>query len=342
MAVTDTRPARPEQPGGGYILLNDTARRSSGFHCGTVMACQALRDGMAERGLAEAGWANDADRFGQILTRATRPRLVILNGEGTLHHNAKTGIEMLECCARAAAMGIPVAVINSVWQGNGARMGRLLASSASVVHMRETASRAALPEGVKATVTPDMSFLSFARFYQTRPAPARASAPDAPMAVIDNVRQPAAEALQDFAGRTGAPFFTMPRHMLNRLTQRHGETPGAALPALLTPPDLLTAEVWVTGRYHGLIAALAAGRRVCAIRSNTHKIEAMLHDACLTAALLPADWETLPAPDQDAALTRAIAAQDVDFAQRARAHVADAVTRINAMFDQIAALALRA
>lgn len=52
-------PASAAESPAGYVLLNDTARLSGGFHCGTVMACDALRDGMAARGLAEQGWIND-------------------------------------------------------------------------------------------------------------------------------------------------------------------------------------------------------------------------------------------------------------------------------------------
>lgn len=328
-------PARATGSVAGYVLLNDTARLSGGFHCGTVMACDALRDGMAARGLAEQGWINDPAQFDRFLDRAPhRPRLLILNGEGTLHHNTPRAIALLECCARARAAGIPVAVINAVWQGNGPRMGRLLARGAHLVHVRDTASAAALPGDVTATVTPDMSLHGFARLY------AGAAAQGDATAIIDNVRAPAGHALQHLAARTGAPFYAMPYPALRQLTDAAISDPAAAIPRLLTAPVLTTAPRWITGRYHGLIAALAAGRKICAIRSNTHKIEALLADANLSDALLPPDWETLPPADQDARIAACFARQTPDFDQRRADFITRSVTLIDAMFDQTAALAL--
>ena len=318
----------------GFVLLNDTGRLSGGFHCGTVMACAALRDGLTSRGITEQGWANDTEGFDRLLSRLSqRPRLVVLNGEGTLHHDAARAIRLLECCAKAAAAGIPVAVVNSVWQANGSTMGQLL-QSADLVHVRESASLAALPPAVTGRITPDMSFLAFSRLYDGATAHAVCD-----LGVIDSVRAPIAHALQDFAGRAQAALYAMPRHMVTTLRQRCAQFPEAAAPALLTAPDLLTSARWVTGRYHGLIAALAAGKPVCATPSNTHKIEAMLGDAGLSAALLPADWETLEPKDQDAAIDAAFGAQDQDFIARRTAYTADAVARIEAMFDDLAALA---
>lgn len=328
-------PARAAGSVAGYVLLNDTARLSGGFHCGTVMACDALRDGMAARGLAEQGWVNDPAQFDRFLDRAPqRPRLLILNGEGTLHHNTPRAIALLECCARARAAGIPVAVINAVWQGNGPRMGRLLARGADLVHVRDTASAAALPSDVKASVTPDMSLHGFARLY------AGATAQGDATAIIDNVRAPAGHALQHLAARTGAAFYAMPYPALRQLTDAAITDPTAAIPRLLTAPMLTSAPRWITGRFHGLIAALAAGRKICAIRSNTHKIEALLADANLSDALLHADWETLPPADQDAHIAACFARQTADFDQRRAAFIARSVALIEAMFDQTAALAL--
>ena len=328
-------PARAAGSHAGYVLLNDTARLSGGFHCGTVMACDALRDGMAARGLAEQGWINDPAQFDRFLNHAPqRPRLLILNGEGTLHHNTPRAIALLECCARARAAGIPVAVINAVWQGNGPRMGRLLARGADLVHVRDTASAATLPGDVAATVTPDMSLHGFARLYTG------ATAQGDTTAIIDNVRAPAGHALQHLAARTGAAFYAMPYPALRQLTDAAITDPTAAIPRLLTAPMLTSAPRWITGRFHGLIAALAAGRKICAIPSNTHKIEALLADANLSDALLPAEWETLPPADQDARIATCFARQTADFDQRRAAFIARSVALIEAMFDQTAALAL--
>ncbi|MDS9467382.1 polysaccharide pyruvyl transferase family protein [Paracoccus sp. MBLB3053] len=318
----------------GYILLNDTGRLGHGFHAGTTFACTALRRGLASRGLIEAGWANDELGF-DALVSARAPSLVVLNGEGTLHHGAPRAAELLRCCEKAKARGIPVAIVNSVWQDNPPDFVKSVAS-ANQVYVRETASLAQLPKQLGAMHVPDVSFAAFLEFY-------RAGQFDEPMhdlCVIDSVVQQASHALQDFAAHEKAPFFVMPGRPLGALRNRaiRDET---AFPLLLQAPDLKSARGWVTGRFHGLVAAISAGRPACAIPSNSFKIEAMLRDADMVdECLLPREWIEANPVEKRSAVSRCLDAQATDlFEAKRMRYVSLASERIEEMLDRVATLA---
>ncbi|MFU8864031.1 MAG: hypothetical protein ACNA7O_08950 [Rhodobacterales bacterium] len=110
---------------------------------------------------------------------------------------------------------------------------------------------------------------------------------------------------------------------------------------MLQLPDVLASRAWVTGHFHGLIAALCAGRPVCALPSNTVKVEGFLHDAGLAeACLLNKGWINLPAADQRNALAQRFEMQRTErFVRRREDALAASAARIGAMFDSVAALA---
>ncbi|NJM31899.1 MAG: polysaccharide pyruvyl transferase family protein [Limnobacter sp.] len=78
--------------------------------------------------LQNTAWLNNCD-------------LVLINGEGTIHHNAHTGGLLLQLAALAQAQGKPVALINCSWQGNGQDFMQI-AHGLPVVSVRESLSEA--------------------------------------------------------------------------------------------------------------------------------------------------------------------------------------------------------
>jgi hypothetical protein len=322
--------------GPGYILLNDTGRRSGGAHIGTLHACTALRRSLARRGLTELGWANDAAGFAAVMATAPqRPALVVLNEEGSLHHNARLAVDLLDICAQAKDQGLRVAVVNAVWQDNSDQMAAIL-RRADLLHLRDSLSRAALPPDVTAQITPD---ISIPLFLQTLGSTTEGPVTD--LAVMDSVVPATSAALLDFAEEGALPFFAMPMGNLHRMRDSVVARGGPVWPRLLQSTDILAARGWLTGRFHGLLAALCAGRPVCALPSNTAKIEGFLRDHGLAdACLLGDDWLAAPRAKQRRILERRLEAQrNPGFIRRRQAALTSAATRVEAMFDALSALA---
>lgn len=302
---------------------------------GTVTACTAIRQNLGLRGLSEIGWANDRKRFETLLAQAPRkPALVVLNDEGTLHHNAARAVELLEICGQAKDLGLRVAVLNTVWERNSDAMAATLAK-VDTVHVRDSLSRAALPADSAAHVTPDVSIHLFLQSFRGAKAE-----PIHDLSVMDSVVPAISEALLRFAEHGNLPVYAMPLGNLRKMRQDVAERSGPLWPRLLQLPDVMASRAWVTGRFHGLIAALCAGRPVCALRSNTAKVEGFLQDTGLAeACLLDSSWIGAPVAQQRNELSRRFDLQrTAAFVQRRDDALAAAAKRIDTMFDSVAAL----
>lgn len=261
-------------------LVNDTR---PGGHVGCILVMRRLCHGLGEAGcevtaqlpLLKLSWATMADAVAGC-------DLLVVNGEGTLHHDGRGALLIAKAVEQAVAAGRPVALINSVWQEN--KIAANVASSLSLVYTRESRSAAALAAlRVPATVVPDLLLSAPAVVGLADFAPTPGS-----MAVFDHVNPRTAIFLARFAMRHKAQFHSMaPRPSLRsfRTFVRYCRfMVRAGFPAPLRDDHLgqaLAAEIVITGRFHGACLAIAAGRPFVAIMSNTHKIEGMLEDAQL-------------------------------------------------------------
>lgn len=329
-AVTTDKP--------GYILLNDTSRLGENFHLGTAYACASLRDNLARRGLQEIGWANDRQGFDAMLSKLEKmPDLVVLNGEGTLHHGAKRAQELLSLCADVKERGIRVAVLNSVWEANTEPMVTAL-RTADLIHLRDSFSRKSLQADVAATVTPDMSIPMFMEITRNGSFPP----PQVLIGIMDSVVSASSNILLNFAEEEGLPFYAMPASNLRILRASVAARSGRIRPHLLQMTDVMGAQAWLTGRFHGLIAALCAGLPVCSMTSNTSKIEGLLNDAGIAdACLLDKSWMVAPIAEKREILGRRLEMQKTrDFIQRRDHFLNGARQQIDEMFDKTAALVL--
>lgn len=262
------------------IIVNDT---SPGGHIGCALVMQRLSDGLSEAGCEVTARLPLLALNRRTLSRALSDcDLMVVNGEGTLHHDGRGAMLIVEAVKQAAAANRPVALVNSVWQENrrAARMVPLL----SLVCVRESRSAAALDGlGVVATVVPDLLLSAPAARATGRITPQEGT-----LAVFDHVNHGTAEFLACFAKAHGAQF----RSMAPRPSLRSFRTfvsycrfkIATGFPQRLRIDQLteaLAAEVHVTGRFHGACLAIAAGRPFVAVASNTHKIEGLLEDAQL-------------------------------------------------------------
>lgn len=320
-----------------YVLLNDTNRLLSALHFGPALVCHTLRDGLAARGGMQMGWANTAQGYDALVAAQGQPDLLVLNGEGTLHHGSPRGRALLACCAAARDQGIPVALVNSVWQDNPPEDTALL-KAFGVIHMRESLSAQAAGTGLPTRVTPDLAFGPLAPFY----AKGSFEGEVQDLAIMDASRFALSEQLQDLSAHLHAPFFAMEARHVTRLRTRAAQHfhPGTSSPVFALPASLPQAQGWISGRFHGVVAALCAGVPVVALPSATHKIEGMLRDAgLLDVAVLPEDWLTLSSADQAQVARDLLARWTPAHHAAAASYVAQAGRAIEGMLDDVAGLA---
>ena len=189
---------------------------------------------------------------------------IIINGEGTLHHDADRAFEIGLIGAFFKERGKKVFLVNSVWEENSPRLEELV-KGFDLIAVRDSHSQAnllRLRNDVR--VVPDLCWLEDAADAEasTSPAPSStASGPDA------------SERLEAVAAATGLPTFVMSRFFeaFNRAIG-NGQ-PASSMPRVLQKPDIRRYQRWLGGRFHGVVLALGAGVPALCLASNTRKIE---------------------------------------------------------------------
>ena len=101
------------------VLINDTR---VDLHHGCDLVWQSLVVNCATVGIeiiatapAHVDWKEN-HLFMQAFETAD---LVIVNGEGTIHHDKHAGDNLLDAGRLARQQGIPAGLINCTWEGNG-------------------------------------------------------------------------------------------------------------------------------------------------------------------------------------------------------------------------------
>lgn len=322
------------------VVVNDT-RVDRHHGCGRVM--RTLLDLAEAHGMevvatapAHADWRAD----GAFMSGLERARLVIVNGEGSIHHDRPAGARLLEAGGAARARGIPAALINASWQTNSPALAARLADFA-LVAARERRSAAEM--AVAPRVVPDLSL-----FEDVPPAPARQGVGFTDSVVRDLV--PALEAARRRTGgrpvpiQYGGSWLGWVRQGLAREDLAHpARLAGLVAARLASAPArveddrrymaiLASLGLLVTGRFHAATFALAAGTPLLALESNTHKIGALLEDAGLDSARLLEPADLTPERLAGAPWSAAEQANLADY-------LADGRRATQALFADLAALA---
>jgi hypothetical protein len=212
-------------------LVNDCSH----YHVGSMLVAQEIRRQMTLNGM-----------------EAKEPaQLVLVNGEGTLHHDAP-GAEQICNEIQHTTRGLRIALINTVWQN----MSRPIPNVTFAV-ARETFSADAMRRdgmGAEICVAPDISLCC-----QHRPAYTGGRG----LLVIDSVRPDISEWLQYLAARHGGRYLPM----------RDWKGTPTELIDLLATYDRV-----VTGRFHGMTLCMLAGVPFLAAPSNTWKTFGSMRD----------------------------------------------------------------
>lgn len=245
---------------------------------------------------------------------------VIVNGEGTLHHSANRGWRLVEVAPYCRQRGIPVFLINSVWQDNSQQMADM-AKDFLIRSVRESRSQTQMnSQGLDARMVPDLTL----GFDHTHAANNRAG-----VLYSDAVGMPITDLIfRLYRKRQDGLFISLEPPADSRgdysstVSERLAPGPGSDLTlarklartrfikrALIVrgrvkywwrsrrghmverPVDdflalLASSELVVTGRFHVVCLCLITGTPFIAVASNSHKVEGMLEDAGLKHRLI--------------------------------------------------------
>lgn len=330
------------------VIVNDT---SVDRHHGCARVMRTLRALLARRGMevtAEAAahrdWRTDAD----FVSAFERARLVLVNGEGTIHHDRPAGRALLEAGRAARALGIPAALINASWQANDASSGALL-NEFTIVALRESESLHEVARvGVGARRVPDLSL-----YFDAPSGGARRD-----VGFTDSVIPQTTERLRALRRRSDgsalsilqparAPWGRLSalRYAASATTDRSPlgrlRSVGRALGELdaLSPTEeafvarLSGLSLLVTGRFHAVCLALVTRTPFVAVETNTHKIQGLIADTGVGA------WRVTSASAVDAELLARAAAWEDGELESVSDFLADARRRVDALFDDLSVLA---
>lgn len=321
------------------VILNDTSTR---YHHGCARVVRLLIEGLERHGLtitARSAARNDWEKDADFLRALAEADVIVINGEGTLHHGRDAGAKLLRVATHPARRA-PVALVNALWQDNPADWAAPLGTF-SLLAARDSASAAdmAKASGREVRWLPDLSLS----------APAGIGEHLRKGIVIgDSVKLPARKALARAALALPAATF-LPTKTLNGRIWRSRLARGVLLRAYTmtwtarTPPFrmaeteedylalLAEAELHITGRFHGVCLSMLTETPFLALASNASKIERLLADSGLGAARLLTP-EALLEPPRSAPFSAAEIASIRAFRDKASREA-------EALFADIAALA---
>ena len=254
-----------------------------------------LKAGLERHGLevlatshARNNWPNDPP-FLKALATAD---LIIINGEGTLHHGKPAGRLLLNVVDHAKNTDCPVAVINALYHSNPGSWGPALAGCAllSARDSKSAAEMRSVSNDTPVRVVPDISLSGGALAVDS----------DRSNVVVgDAVRLRARNDLARLALRVKADSYLPIKTLVSPILRAPmiGQTATwilfnayNAVLAIRQPTFTLAqseaeyisaisqARIHVTGRYHSVCFSVMTGIPFLAISSNSWKIEALLDD----------------------------------------------------------------
>ncbi|MCX5709083.1 MAG: polysaccharide pyruvyl transferase family protein, partial [Candidatus Omnitrophica bacterium] len=151
------------------VILNDT---SNALHHGCTTVMCNIKYLLEKRGIeliavhpSGVDWQLNK-RFTSVIQRSN---VVVINGEGTLHHNQKTGLYLLKAARYCRKCDIPVALINATYYENNEEFEGFMRDF-DLIFVRESITQQELQKsGIKSEVVPDMTFYDSLDLQQKMP-----------------------------------------------------------------------------------------------------------------------------------------------------------------------------
>ena len=275
-------------------LMNDTG---SGWHFGCDRVMRVIESNLAMRGIAVCArsgvgnkWWDDA----AFLENASAADIIVINGEGTLHHARPKGESLLRIVDHPIASGKPVALINALYQENPPEWRRYL-DKLALISPRDSWSAAALSEltGQSISHLPD---LSMAEGFH----PAADTAVRECLTIGESVLKETARDLVAFVDRHPESIF------LPLIRTLHAPRPNRPWPfrqmrqayasarsylfriqrknsvfsrdEFEFASNLTRSYLHISGRFHAICFAVTTKTPFLALASNAWKIEALVED----------------------------------------------------------------
>jgi len=284
------------------VLLGDTRDI---HHHGCEAVLHQLVAGLTSVGLPPSTVLNgmEWEPYGDTCLCAP---LVVINGEGALHHARPVVESVLSLAEKRRAAGLPTALVNASWFANTPEQTRRLASF-DLIALRDGASRCTVrAEGIVSLDAPDLAIRQAMQWRVAHPDTVTA----APPSVSDSTRPEITRKLRAFAARRGWKYLPVlyppaaPRpgaksrkiwrklrlaRMLGPLTRWVFSPRYHAHLAGVADMDAYCAALSrhrgaLAGRFHTVCFCLGLRIPLVALASNTPKIESLLTDAGLDTA----------------------------------------------------------
>ena len=283
-----------------FVLLNDTPRLETYRHIGCNHVYTSIQDAMSKRGFRFLYSLNGSDEYDE--SRIV-PDIVLINGEGSFHHDSCRAADMMQLALNYKARGARIALINTLWESNSESHAAPL-SEFDLVSTRDGRSQQQLQQlNIEARRTADLSLLQW--FPDSHPFSGNQ------LLITDSIIYDRARNLFDASLFLGGDYFLLDHR---QITQFNRDGCFAAAPPWSVSPNLLThncqveqAEMVVAGRFHVAVARVALGRPFVFVKSNTEKISALLEDIGISPAVLDVtqevdglDWQGLAIRIEDA------------------------------------------
>jgi polysaccharide pyruvyl transferase WcaK-like protein len=276
----------------------------------------------------------DQDYITTLRARQADYDLLLVNGEGTMHHDGEKALQIGAAMQYAKEQRKKVCLYNTLWQDNNL-LNKYLAA-ADRIYCREPASARQIQQaGFAAQEVPDMVFAT--------PLPAeRPALRPGHVLVLDSVLSRASRRLCSLAARRGWEVVIISRRGFDKLERKWWWKPMRffrrmharliAEPAVFLE-QMAEAEKIISGRFHGSCLAMLMGKPLCSVAANTHKIQGLY-----SAAGLDPD-SVLDANRFDEESIERAWKSSVDNAGNVLRYVQHAPQRIRAMFSEIRNLA---
>ncbi len=284
-----------------YFLLNDTRFDN---HHGCVTVIYNLHQAMQTRGWHCIGSLPVSSKLADLANffpSGSKPDLIIVNGEGTLHHNKRKSRNLLAICSELQKH-YPVVLINALWQDNDINHHKETLMAFKAIYVRDKRSLKQLMDaGITAKYAPDLTFYNYPRF--TREPIQNL------YACTDSVKNNWSVRAQNFCrGHSNIDYLTMftgtitykrgikdkikslknrfypflHQHLYLKVPPRYRQLATAATKDTeLFLQQLQQYEAICVARYHALCFVLQQNIPFLVVSSNSHKSEALLEEVGL-------------------------------------------------------------
>jgi hypothetical protein len=283
------------------VILNDTTASN---HHGCARVVRTLRKKLNEHGIDVTATSVVRHRWWDdrtFLQHLSESDLVVINGEGTLHHGRPHGENLLKVVDHPACQGIPVVLVNALYQDNPTSWNDYLKKMSYLV-ARDSRSAAALSAATGRDIDylPDLSLCSG---FEPEQAVDRQG-----IVLGDSVRLNVRRALvrnsRSATNLRYVPIKKIPVLASNGVSNRWNLLRGIGMwwlfalyngtfswkqPAKVTCDNeqeylqqLLSCAFHLTGRFHSVCLSMITRTPFAAVASNSWKTEVLLQDAGLS------------------------------------------------------------